>query len=55
MNALKPVDLWDAIFEGAVQDRESTASDLIPYWQFDQGDGYKYKNERHIPMLPMSR
>ncbi len=53
LNALKPVDLWDAIFERAIQDRESTASDLIPYWHFDQGNGYKI--ERHIPMLPMSR
>ena len=53
LNAIKPVDLWDAIFARAVQEREPKASDLIPYWLFDQGNGYKI--ERHIPMLPMSR
>jgi len=46
-------DPWCAMFNLAVQEREATASDLVPYWIFEVDGGACV--ERRVPMLPFSR
>lgn len=47
-----PSDPWKAMFDMASEDREDGASDLVPYWLFEEGDT---RVERRVPLLPYSR
>ena len=47
-----PSDPWKAMFDMAAEDREDGASDLVPYWLFEEGDT---RVERRVPLLPYSR
>jgi hypothetical protein len=46
-------DPWEGLFQRAVDERPSDASDITPFWVFDVPGGYKI--QRHIPRLPLSR
>lgn len=48
----KLFDPWKQLFKLAIEDRSVNANDLVPFWIYDQG---KYKIERIVPMLPLSR
>jgi len=45
-------NIWENLFKIALKERESGANDLIPFWIFNQG---KFRIQRHIPAMPMSR
>ena len=47
-----PSDPWKAMFDMAAEDREDGASDLVPYWLFEEGGT---RVERRVPLLPYSR
>ena len=47
-----PSDPWKAIFDLAVKDRSNEASDLVPYWIFEEGET---RVERRVPLIPYSR
>ena len=47
-----PSDPWKAMFDLAAENREDGASDLVPYWLFEEGDT---RVERRVPLLPYSR
>jgi len=51
VNGDERIDPWDQLFELAIADRSGDASDLVPFWIFDQGE---YSIERLVPMLPLS-
>ncbi len=46
-------DPWDNLFDRAVGERESDASDIVPYWIYPVEGGARI--ERHVPALPLSR
>lgn len=46
-------DAWEHLFNVAKQDRDSDASDLVPYWLYEIAGGHAI--ERRVSMLPMSR
>ncbi len=47
-------DPWDDLFAQAARDRmQLQGNDLVPYWIFETGKGFKI--ERHLPVLPFSR
>jgi hypothetical protein len=46
-------DPWASMFHAAVASRETTASDLVPFWVLTAENGAKI--ERHVPALPLSR
>ena len=46
-------DPWDNLFDRALNERESGASDMVPYWIYPVGGGARI--ERHVPALPLSR
>lgn len=48
-------DLWNQLFEQAVEDRKEGMNDLEPFWIFENEEGKNYAIERHIPCYPMSR
>jgi hypothetical protein len=48
-------DLWQQLFEQAVDDRSREMNDLEPFWIFENNQGENYAIERHIPCYPMSR
>jgi hypothetical protein len=48
-------DLWNIIFNQAVDDRNKDMNDLEPFWIFENNQGDNYAIERHIPFYPMSR
>ena len=45
--------LWDSLFDAAVAERGTKASDLVPYWVYPIPDGARI--ERHVPAFPLSR
>lgn len=51
-------DPWDSLFDRAVGDRGSEASDMVPYWIYPM-DGHHMDDaariERHVPSHPLSR
>ena len=47
-----PSDPWKVMFDLAVKDRSSGASDLVPYWIFEEGET---RVERRVPLIPYSR
>ncbi|WP_225034081.1 helicase-related protein [Paraburkholderia sp. XV] len=46
-------DLWNTLFDLAVQERAPGTNDLIPYWIYEDDDGAYI--ERTVMMLPLSR
>jgi hypothetical protein len=46
-------DPWRAAFEAAADDRQDSASGLVPYWILPASGGARI--ERHVPSLPLSR
>jgi superfamily II DNA/RNA helicase len=46
------IDAWEQLFECARKARLKSDNDLVPYWVYEKG---KYKIERMIPVLPLSR
>ncbi|ABE32085.1 DEAD/DEAH box helicase family protein [Paraburkholderia xenovorans LB400] len=46
-------DLWNTLFDLAVQSRAPDANDLIPYWIYEDEDGASI--ERTVMTLPLSR
>lgn len=46
-------DPWEEIFTLALQNRDNGFNDLVPFWIFEVGNGYKI--ERHVPVFPLSR
>lgn len=46
------IDAWEQLFECARKARLKSDNDLVPYWVYEEG---KYKIERMIPVLPLSR
>jgi Helicase conserved C-terminal domain len=46
-------DPWASMFHAAVAARETTASDLVPFWVLTAENGAKI--ERHVLALPLSR
>lgn len=48
-------DLWEKLFEQAVEDRNSNMNDLEPFWVFENSQGDNYSIERNIPFYPMSK
>jgi hypothetical protein len=46
-------DPWQALFDGAAQERAPDALDLIPFWMYPLEDGARI--ERYVPALPFSR
>jgi len=51
--ASETVDPWEALFEVATEQRDSAATDIVPYWIYPLKNGAKI--ERHVPALPLSR
>ena len=45
-------DLWDELFDTAVQESEGADGAIVPYWVFNDGPA---KIQRHVPVLPFSR
>ncbi|WP_419930853.1 DEAD/DEAH box helicase [Candidatus Poriferisodalis sp.] len=45
-------DLWNELFEAAVESSPSTDGAIVPYWVFNDGPA---KIQRHVPVLPFSR
>jgi hypothetical protein len=52
-------DPWEQLFERAIRDRPSEASDLVPFWIYensgDTAEETAFKIERKVPVLPLSR
>jgi hypothetical protein len=46
-------DPWASMFHAAMIARDTTATDLVPFWVLPAKDGAKI--ERHVPALPLSR
>ena len=46
-------DPWQLLFAAGKRDRDSDASDIVPYWVFQVAGAAKI--ERHVPHLPLSR
>ncbi len=46
-------DPWDALFDLATNERDSNASDMVPFWIYPVDGGARI--ERHVPALPLSR
>jgi len=45
-------DLWDELFDAAVEESEHADGAIVPYWVFNGGPA---KIQRHLPVLPFSR
>ena len=52
-------DPWEQLFQQAIKDRPSDASDLVPFWIYencgDTAEATAFKIERKVPVLPLSR
>lgn len=46
-------DAWEQLFALAAQGRDSSLSELVPYWLFETKGGWSV--ERRVPLLPLSR
>src|SRR5262249_7790706 len=44
-------DPWGALFARAVADRQTSLTDLVPYWVFEG----RWQIERCVPLFPLSR
>ena len=49
----KASDPWENLFDRAMSERESNASDMVPFWVYPVDGGARI--ERHVPSLPLSR
>jgi len=45
-------DPWKFLFTKAVQDRSANASDLVPFWIYEEGSA---RIERRVPLIPYSK
>ncbi len=45
-------DLWDELFDTAVNESQGADAAIVPYWVFNDGPA---KIQRHVPVLPFSR
>lgn len=45
-------DLWDELFDTAVNESQGADGAIVPYWVFNDGPA---KIQRHVPVLPFSR
>ena len=45
-------DLWDGLFDAAVDESQGADGAIVPYWVFNEGPA---KIQRHVPVLPFSR
>ncbi|MCY3586673.1 MAG: DEAD/DEAH box helicase [Acidimicrobiaceae bacterium] len=45
-------DLWNELFEAAVEASPDVDGAIVPYWVFNEGPA---KIQRHVPVLPFSR
>jgi hypothetical protein len=45
-------DPWSVLFARAVEEREPSQNDLVPFWIYEDGPA---RVERRVPMLPFSR
>lgn len=45
-------DLWNELFDAAVEASPDTDGAIVPYWVFNEGPA---KIQRHVPVLPFSR
>ena len=52
-NGVRPDgDLWDELFDAAVEESQDADGAIVPYWVFNDGPA---KIQRHLPVLPFSR
>lgn len=52
-NGMSPdSDLWNQLFDAAVNESHGSDGAIVPYWVFNEGPA---KIERHVPVLPFSR
>jgi hypothetical protein len=52
LNHEKHHDLWQKMFDAALNDRKTGQNEMYPFWISDEGPA---KIERHVPTLPLSR
>lgn len=45
-------DPWEHLFEKAVNDRSADASDIVPFWIYEEGAA---RIERRVPLMPYSK